>query len=398
MESRRPDKRFYERDYSINDAISTIHNVVYSCFYAWATVFPKAILLLSGGFDSSLVAGIMASLPNKPELLCTTYYDPSVDERDYARLTARRVGYKIIERKLDPLSNNTSFYYQSPLSLNPYNITTNKDNEWLDAQIAKEFGAVARLGGEGGDLLFAAASCGNTAYDYVFDHGICRGLFKAALNSAYVTDKSVWHTFAESVKYRIWGERSLQNRQISFDLSWGTNPEICSVLTDIVMDAPWDKASDIPPIKRDTIGPLMYPTDKYERLRGLPTLDGIDPLLSQPVVEACIKIPTYVHQYNGKERGLARSAFRAYLVDEVRLRQFKRNGAPFFSEMVARNRHFYLDFLMDGLLAKRDLLDKKAIERVLHDPSVAEPEHYHMISQMANVEAWSRTWQNFIES
>lgn len=151
-------------------------------------------------------------------------------------------------------------------------------------------------------------------------------------------------------------------------------------------------ASSSGALKKIAIGALMWNNEYFNPAPEVNFLEPLSPLLSQPIVENCLRIPLYIHQLNGKERGLARRVFAEFLADPVRLRQFKSNGSPFYLEMISTHRKYFLNFLLDGVLAQKNLLNNSEIEKVMMDPSCAKAENYIRISHIANVEAWARAW------
>ena len=91
------------------------------------------------------------------------------------------------------------------------------------------------------------------------------------------------------------------------------------------------------------------------------------PLTSQPVVETCLRIPSYVLLADGVSRGLARRAFRDFLPAQVLRRTVKGVTRGFWHAVVRRNMGFIRAYLLDGVLVRQGLLDRRKLESYLVD-------------------------------
>ena len=381
---------------NIGAASSRLRNTVFSCLASWASVFPRGVLALSGGFDSSLVAGVMSKLENRPELMCVTYFDgsPFNDERCYARQTAIKTGYKLFEIEIDPQSEDFTFLKHFPKYPWPYTVPMDWRKFDQEIKIARMKDAYVKISGEGGDSLFGAFRNNASAIDYYFDNGINRDLFSVALKSARVSDTTVWASIMAMVRT----PRSRQNRQwekyaSDFELNWGINPDIIEQLPKIGEIIPWYRDhNQLAPGKITQIISIMASFEYLNYTPELPFLEPLDPFLSQPVAEVCLSLPVYTLQYNGKERGLARDVFADCLADEVRLREFKSDGSPFFYKNIMNHLNFYLEFLIGGVLSERKIVDQVALEKIRSDPSDITPGQCIRLAQLSGVEAWARAW------
>jgi asparagine synthase (glutamine-hydrolysing) len=117
----------------------------------------------------------------------------------------------------------------------------------------------------------------------------------------------------------------------------------------------------------------------------------IAPLGSQPLVELCLRIATYLSVGEGWRRMVARHAFRSDLPDAVVWRKSKGAYNRWLHEIVRRNIGFIRAFLLDGVLAKERIVDRRNLEAVLavpHGPRAIEME----IIRHLYTESWLRHW------
>lgn len=158
---------------------------------------------------------------------------------------------------------------------------------------------------------------------------------------------------------------------------------------------PWFGATDnIPWHIVLQMSTLIYPRAFYDP-GGSPDAadpEPVEPLLSQPVVELCLRIPMHVHIHGGRDRALARRAFMSDVRREILERQWKDRVPGFFEAMFAWNVGFTREMLLDGMLVKEKLLDRRRLEQALSripgkDIPWAGEIFDHLIT-----EAWLRAW------
>ncbi|MDC8640154.1 asparagine synthase C-terminal domain-containing protein, partial [Xanthomonas hortorum pv. hederae] len=86
------------------------------------------------------------------------------------------------------------------------------------------------------------------------------------------------------------------------------------------------------------------------------------PLLSQPVMEACLRVPTWMCVSEGKNRSVARAAFADAIPHDVLNRRSKGSYLNFAGVVYKENRVQLRGFLMSGCLRSQGLLDVTALE------------------------------------
>ena len=114
------------------------------------------------------------------------------------------------------------------------------------------------------------------------------------------------------------------------------------------------------------------------------------PLLSQPVMEACLSVPTWMWISGGRNRSVARAAFANALPDSILNRRSKGSYTRYYAAIYERKRDDMLCFLMDGLLASRGLLNVDELRR--EADSVHRPENplNTRVFDLCMVENWVR--------
>jgi asparagine synthase (glutamine-hydrolysing) len=146
------------------------------------------------------------------------------------------------------------------------------------------------------------------------------------------------------------------------------------------------------PGKHDHIRSLLLAQaylDRYEHAAQGPV---VFPLLSQPIVELCLRIPTWLWIADGQNRAVARDAFEGSLPEAIVRRRSKGGLNAFVAAVFEDNLASLTDQLIGGQLDRAGLLDVDAVRAVLANPAAATGKELFRLLQLADVEAWARTW------
>jgi asparagine synthase (glutamine-hydrolysing) len=115
-------------------------------------------------------------------------------------------------------------------------------------------------------------------------------------------------------------------------------------------------------------------------------------LFSQPLVETCLAIPSWVWCQGGINRAPARAAFAAELPAAITGRVAKAGPDTVMRAVFARDWARLRAMLHDGLLAGQALLDLAAIDAALALDSQADDDRIYRLLDLVEAEAWARSW------
>jgi asparagine synthase (glutamine-hydrolysing) len=119
----------------------------------------------------------------------------------------------------------------------------------------------------------------------------------------------------------------------------------------------------------------------------------VSPLVSQPLVELALRIPAYLHCKYAQDRPIARMAFANVLPPEILQRGLGKGGpALWVKDVVERNSEFLREYLLDGILVRRMLVDRKKLETVLSPRIAKSTAVVTDIFAKLYIEAWLRKW------
>ncbi len=144
---------------------------------------------------------------------------------------------------------------------------------------------------------------------------------------------------------------------------------------------------------------MSVPSQFYESVRRSDGNRTTPVLLSQPIIELCLRIPTYVWIVGGRDRAIARRAFADVLPRQVVRRTSKGLIDRYNRIMLDRNAGFLREMLLDGELVKAGLLDRSRLDACLVPGEVSTSFEYNeVLRQHLCTEIWVRRWRAFTTS
>jgi asparagine synthase (glutamine-hydrolysing) len=380
-------------------AVTQLRQVTRACIHAWAACYPKIIHNLSGGLDSSIVLSCLKSAPTQPEVTCLHYFGtgPDEDERRYARSMSGHVGAELIEHQLTVPEAQLEQVFQLRRSPRPWFYMYEIEHSRYEAQLATERGVQGLFSGSGGDGVFFQTHAELAVTDYLYDHGLGRDLLRVAVDAARVSRKSIWPLLVNAVRSRLIAPQIHPLRMPGIPSRTIVSPDLVSAgKRNPKMIHPWfanRSTRAVPPgvlWHSMTVGaaPAYYPS-----LQSGPFAERTMPLLSQPLVELCLRIPTYVLIKNRMDRATARRAFAPDLPPEIIKRRNKGRIDQHIRDVLDANLDFVRDLLLNGRLVKEGLLNRRNLEMYLtRERSPADFEYSEILQEQLCVEAWLASW------
>lgn len=158
---------------------------------------------------------------------------------------------------------------------------------------------------------------------------------------------------------------------------------------------PWTSELHALPIgKQVQIYFLSELVNRHRPLGGRGQFEEHNPLISQPLLTACLRIPTYLLLTGGKARGLARAAFSDHVPQEIRDRKDKGGTTSFVIDLIRDNCSSIADLLLDGVLAQKHIIDRTRLEPHLRQSVPIGPDQLFSLLACISAEIWARTWMD----
>lgn len=370
-------------------AASELRRLTRGCIQAWAACHSVILQKLSGGLDSSIVATSLAGAPSQPRVVCLNHFGtgPEEDERDFARAVARRGGLELVEHRSRADTVRLRAMFEVAGSVRPWSYLYGVEHARFETELAREHGATAMFGGAYGDAIFYATQPQLAVKDFIHQHGLpSRRLMSIALDVARIQKLSVWSVLGEALRRSnayAFSQHAVSSQIVSPAL-------MQSVSQDPRYSSPWaDGLAGLPPGKRHHVQSLWPAAPFYEPFSGPDEIECVYPLMSQPVIELCLRMPTYVLVQGSRNRGLVRRAFAQDLPVEILRRRGKGGITQHVKEIFDSNLPFLREALLDGELVTRGFLDRAQLEAALQpDASATSNAFGEILTRHLSLEAW----------
>ncbi|MFC4314928.1 asparagine synthase-related protein [Steroidobacter flavus] len=361
-----------------------------------ARLHRSLLLRLSGGLDSSIIAGCLKGTPAR--FSAYTYFSPAgrSDERPWARLAANHAGCEHIESPMHPLDLDLTLGLRMPPSPEPSPLLGFIQRCSVEPALLERTQATAIFNGEGGDSGFCSDSIGYAVSEYLRTHGVAPRLFKLASQVALLTEKSSWTVLTTAIRRVVTGQNTGTPTARILEASQLVSPDIKhNFQGHDGVSHPWFQGQRrVPWDKIRRIGTLMMAPENYTvtATADAPVPEIVSPLYSQPVIELLLRIPIHTHFHRGHDRGLARMAFATDVPEPILRRLWKDRAPGFHDQLLERERPFLKETLLEGVLASHGLLDRPLLEEVLSARPTKNTVYPGEIFRHLDSEFWARHW------
>lgn len=365
-----------------------LRRVVEQCVSTWSSLYRHPLLSLSGGLDSSIIAACLARANRNAACLTLYTDDPAGDERAYAQALCDELGLPLEACRYDLAQVDLGHALGAHL---PYPIGRAEAQPYEAAHraIAARIDADAFFSGNGGDNVFAFSQSAAALADRMLSEGPGAGAFATLRDICRHTNAGPLRVTRAAVRVARQPPGYRWKPNLGF-----LHPDLAAALRGLVFAHPWLEAPrGALPGKAVHIAGLLRAHLNLESDRSR-IASLVNPLLSQPILEACLSIPTWQWREGGRDRAVARAAFAGWLPREIVERRVKGTPDPFCGEIVRRRRAELRERLMDGQLARRGILDPGAVEEALRPDRQTTGEENVRLLELVNAEAWTATWSS----
>lgn len=361
---------------SFDDATSVLRDDILRSVRLLAEGQSNVVLQLSGGLDSSIVAAALAQGGIDYRAITFATRSADGDERRYARQVARDLGIELLElteADVDLSGRTSSGPFQRPPSLVLQALRC--------TQLTAAGSDALLLDGGGGDNVFGSITSASPALDAFRHGGIADGV-RAIRNIAARHGCTFWTAASSAL-------RRARRRTIGW-------PSDDSFLGSSVPEAP-----EPHPWLESFRGSLPGSADHLRMIAGIHhfLIDpgpgdpcNLHPLISQPVVETCLRIRSWLWFEGGRDRAVARAAFRKILPDAILDRRSKGSLQSMFVNGFTALHAELRDYLVSGRLAEEGIIDARAVAEYFDRSHAPHEMSYVRILEIASAEQWLRSF------
>lgn len=375
-------------DHRAGPVVEGIRRATQLCVGSRASACDHVLLLLSGGLDSSIVAACLAGGRTPFSLVTLATRDALGDERDYARSVAEAVGQPLHEavREVSRIDPGRSRASRLP---RPAGRMFEQETARIAEEIGLAVGAQAILTGGGGDNVYCSLQSAAPAADRLLVSGPGRAFIDTAREVGRLASASLPAVIRGATR-RVWpwARRSPVSPNRLF---------LSTIAQDAVGPAPPHPWLAAPrgalPGKAAHVKLLALAESFQQGFDPQALMPTVTPLLGQPLVEACLAVPSWCWLEEGRNRAIARRAFAGDLPDKVAWRRSKGTPDSFVAEIYERYRADVRERVLGGVLAEHRIIDVAAVQRAFDETGSLAPAEYRRLLALADVENWARAWE-----
>lgn len=366
---------------SFNEAAALLREEILRTIPALAAAGGEVALQLSGGLDSSIIAAALGHAGISFRAVTFATLSPDGDERRFAREMAERCDVKLVE-----LLEETRRPMLDVGAANPLRPPPNPLLQPLHRAISLQLtvlGAGTVLDGAGGDNIFASLNTASPAVD-AFRRGGSSAAIRALREIAQVHGCTFW-TAARSALRRV--RRGAPSR-------WPRDTTFLANGAAVAMPQPHPWLVPYPGLVPGTADHIRMIAGIHHFLGdpGPMTPTTLHPLLAQPLLELCLRIPSWLWVAGGRDRAVARQAFRGLVPDSILDRRGKGTLESMFVKGYMSARPDLEHFLVEGGLAGHGIIDAAAVSAYLRQDREPRNLGYVRILEIAAAEQWLRSF------
>lgn len=367
-------------------AADALRSAIDQVIAAWAARFPRILLGVSGGLDSSIVAAALAQTDCRPTLITIATHEPDGDERAYARALAGFLDLPLIEDIESPghvdLAVSAAAHLPRPVAR-----AFSQSSDAIQLAQAKALGVDAFMNGGGGDSVFCALRSASPLADRLLAEPWPGNLARTVRDICQVTGSPIAPVIIRGIRNALRGPRPPEAPQNPF-----LTPA-CLSAAGVLPLHPWlSPPPCTPPGKAAHVAWILGILNHLDPVGRAMARPSISPLMAQPVVELCLTIPTWMWVSGGRDRAVARRAFEGRLPSAILERRSKGTPASFVMHLFESRRAEVGEMLCDGLLARHGLVDRDRVHAYLSDPRPVSDARYMQIMGLVDAESWARSW------
>jgi asparagine synthase (glutamine-hydrolysing) len=378
-------------------AAIALRNTLRSCTSTLAACHESALLRLSGGLDSSIVLACLQRAERRPRLLSYTQFasDSPLDPRRWARIAVAHAGCDHEEVEAKPADVRLRSILEIAPTAEPVSSLMQLVTAGYEQGLMARYGATATFTGDGGDCAFGAFCIGEAATAYLRRHGPRPAVLRIAADAASLLRQTTWHALNRALRGWLTGRSVTSLSAQNYEARKLVAAEVVRECEAQPAVHPWLQGLRREPWEAiSKLGMLLGTPDLYAG-QAQPRAAGseiVAPIYSQPFIELSLRIPADVLFADGRDRGLARRAFRGDVPQPILDRVWKDRAGGFHEEVVHRNLDWLRETFLDGVLVTEGLLDKAAVERALAPGLVKSEVFPGELLRHLDTEVWARHW------
>lgn len=367
--------------------LECVRDTVIDCIRSWGDAFSAILLGMSGGLDSTIVGAALANSTATTHGLTMVSAGPTGDEREYASQAATAFGVALesADYRSDRIDITAPIVDHVPrplLSHYAQAIAAVHDH------VAQQRSIDAFFSGNGGDNVFCLMRSVTPIVDRLRAASSPAATFATFRDVARLTDADVF-TIVRQVLRRL---SAASRPTLAGDTSF-LNSHTHAQALDSVDRHPWLDAPEkqLPgAVAHVAMLRRAHGNDGFHSRSTHPP--SVAPLLSQPIVEMCLGIPSWSWIEGGVDRSIVRRAFRGVIPNGLLQRKSKGGPQGFVDRIFRQNEERILTLLREGVLRHRGIISDISDHSLATSMTGNNPFVPQRLLALVAAEAWARRW------
>jgi len=256
-------------------------------------------------------------------------------------------------------------------------------------QLANQHHAPASLYGTGGDELFQYGAPRWAGRDFKRRHGVTGGLLEIAHDAALMDGITFWRALSDA---------TTRSSKAGCDAMMDEAVTHAGIVSPRAVEA--FRARGLPATFDGTsaLGAWWHAVSLAEAPAFHNPLECDDdpetlfPLLSQPLIERCVRIPSYLWMFDRWDRGIARKAFEDALPPQVCWRRGKGGMSEHVQGLIDKHVNVLHPLLQEGVLAQHGFLNQAELAAALSPDSISQETRISEVTRLICAEVFGRRW------
>lgn len=376
-------------DSSAADIADRLWRTSHDAIGALGRSYQQCLVPVSGGLDSSVVLSELAGHDCDRRAITLFTDEAGGDERAYARNIARYTNTSLIQIRYDA----TQFDFSRSVTAHLPKPCGRIHERFLFDTVAnacRQYGCDVVMTGNGGDNVFYNSRSIRPIFDCYWQRGISVELRNAFRDVAAITKTTslnvLWHALKQAVRVHSSYRGHVDISFLSPAAKWDARK--------LEFTHPWLSNTDLRmPGKLGHVAMLLNMQSHVEGYLRDYDIPVVNPLVSQPIVELALAIPSWRMIEGGQDRAIVRQAFQRRLPTEILSRRRKGSPGSFALNVLLQNTGEVRERLLQGRLAKAGVLDLEAIAIALSKgPGMGKS--YMRLLALLDMEAWLAAWSS----
>lgn len=379
----------------LTQARNVLRRTVIASTQAWGTSYGTIVHETSGGLDSAIVASCLKGIRDQTRVLCLNYFTDTVegDERGYAKAAAEAAAFEFVEARWDGPEMPLREQLDSSLLATPSQLRFSSGADRFRDALVADCKAGAIFSGRGGDQLFIQGRTDLGPAELLRNRGSRRGLGRLISEASSLSGRSFWQVLFTTVQYGVLSQR--YDPYSVYEIPRILSEDARARVSCAPYQHPWVEGSRTLPAAKIRHAFMVADCLSFY-MAPCPAAELVHPLLSQPVVECCLQIPSYLLTVGGRDRGLVRQAFFDDLPECIRKRHSKGGTTSYFTSILINNQEYLRAFLLDGLLVRQRIVDRRELENALTEAELVRGRSLLPLLSVLRAETWLDNWASVL--